>query len=169
MRDHAETRKKFLPTYRRFTRKPPISRQKFSRFRMISHYYVRPHIPTKFGGSSPLLFGVISDFMRRRRVYAMVETAIFRRCGIFRYTLPYTTLEVNPWKRRLQLLATDVSMSTVWLLVMHKYSAATSTRQPLFKPWPRPIVQHSLVFVQGSQGEQLGAIQRKRTEGINDL
>ena len=34
--------------------------------------------------------------MRGLRVYAIVETAIFTRCGIFPYTLPYTTFEVKP-------------------------------------------------------------------------
>ena len=34
--------------------------------------------------------------MRGLQVYAIVETAIFTRYGIFPYTFPYTTLEVKP-------------------------------------------------------------------------
>ena len=78
-------------------RKGTISWQKiFLHVHMISHYNDHPHVPAKFDDASPLYSGVMSYFMQGLRVYTIVETAIFKRCGIFPCTLPYTTLEVKP-------------------------------------------------------------------------
>ena len=67
--------------------------------------------------------------MQGRRVYAIVETAIFMRCGIFPYTLPYTTLEVKPVEMAVFLATVEANSSL--LMLVHVYCVALSDAQVL--------------------------------------